>query len=160
MTKSIISIFLAIIFVFSFSLTSTAHPGSTDSYGGHYDRSTGGYHYHHGYPAHSHSNGCPYNYDDKTNHDPSSSQSNGNNNSDDKLTIGNVIKTVILSLLFSLLCTLYVYPFIGLFLVFLIDKISRNGIEASLEDKIMELSRKVGFVLGFIIFAIIFYYNS
>ena len=44
-----------------------AHPGKTDSNGGHYDRSTGEYHYHHGYPAHQHPGGkCPYNYDDKT----------------------------------------------------------------------------------------------
>lgn len=39
-----------------------AHPGKTDSTGGHFDRSTGEYHYHHGYPAHQHENGtCPYN---------------------------------------------------------------------------------------------------
>lgn len=46
-----------------------AHGGRTDANGGHYDRSTGEYHYHHGYPAHQHANGvCPYDYDDKTNH--------------------------------------------------------------------------------------------
>lgn len=46
-----------------------AHPGSTDSSGGHYDRSTGEYHYHHGYPAHSHRDtdgdglrDCPYDF--------------------------------------------------------------------------------------------------
>lgn len=39
-----------------------AHPGKTDSGGGHFDRSSGEYHYHHGYPAHQHENGtCPYN---------------------------------------------------------------------------------------------------
>ena len=39
-----------------------AHPGKTDSNGGHFDHSTGEYHYHHGYPAHQHENGtCPYN---------------------------------------------------------------------------------------------------
>ncbi len=44
-----------------------AHPGRTDANGGHYDRSTGEYHYHHGYPAHQHPGGiCPYNFDDKT----------------------------------------------------------------------------------------------
>lgn len=41
-----------------------AHPGKTDSNGGHFDRSTGEYHYHHGYPAHQHENGtCPYDFD-------------------------------------------------------------------------------------------------
>lgn len=43
-----------------------AHPGRTDSNGGHYNRSTGEYHYHHGYPEHQHKNGvCPY--EEKTN---------------------------------------------------------------------------------------------
>lgn len=39
----------------------SAHPGHTDAAGGHWDNSTGEYHYHHGYPAHQHENGvCPY----------------------------------------------------------------------------------------------------
>lgn len=38
-----------------------AHSGRTDANGGHYDRSTGEYHYHHGYSAHQHPGGvCPY----------------------------------------------------------------------------------------------------
>lgn len=46
-----------------------AHSGRTDSKGGHYDRSTGEYHYHHGYKAHQHENGvCPYDYTDATDH--------------------------------------------------------------------------------------------
>lgn len=59
-----------IIFILSFWLftpVSLAHPGRTDSYGGHYDYSVGEYHYHHGYSAHQHPNGiCPYeiDYDD------------------------------------------------------------------------------------------------
>lgn len=44
-----------------------AHPGGTDSNGGHYNRKTGEYHYHHGYPEHQHTNGkCPYDFKDKT----------------------------------------------------------------------------------------------
>lgn len=51
-----------------------AHPGGTDSSGGHYNRSTGEYHYHHGYSAHDHVDGvCPYDYDDKTGERPGSS---------------------------------------------------------------------------------------
>jgi hypothetical protein len=63
----------------------TAHPGRTDSRGGHYDRSTGEYHYHHGYSAHQHydidgdgKKDCPYDFDDKTNHSSNSSQGNNN----------------------------------------------------------------------------------
>lgn len=48
--------------------TALSHGGRTDGSGGHTDRSTGKYHYHHGYSAHDHENGvCPYDYEDKTN---------------------------------------------------------------------------------------------
>ena len=46
-----------------------AHSGGTDSNGGHYNRYTGEYHYHHGEKAHQHPNNiCPYtkNKNDKT----------------------------------------------------------------------------------------------
>lgn len=69
--KKLRNIFL---FVLSFSIIigllctiAYAHSGKTDEYGGHYDNSTGEYHYHHGYPAHQHTNGiCPYDFDDKS----------------------------------------------------------------------------------------------
>lgn len=55
------------------SVVVSAHPGGTDSSGGHTDHSTGGYHYHHGYSAHRHYDmdgdgdlDCPYLFDDKT----------------------------------------------------------------------------------------------
>ena len=58
---------LALLILLPACLRASAHPGRTDANGGHYDRSTGEYHYHHGYPAHQHENGsCPYDYDDKT----------------------------------------------------------------------------------------------
>lgn len=45
----------------------SAHPGRTDSNGGHHNRSTGEYHYHHGYPEHQHTGGeCPYSFDNQT----------------------------------------------------------------------------------------------
>lgn len=69
MKKSIIAITLALLL----AVSAAAHPGATDSRGGHTDHSTGEYHYHHGYPAHQHydMNGdgradCPYKFDDKT----------------------------------------------------------------------------------------------
>lgn len=56
-------ILMSIVVIFLGSCVAVfAHPGKTDSDGGHFDRSTGEYHYHHGYPAHQHENGtCPYN---------------------------------------------------------------------------------------------------
>ena len=60
-------ILTSLFVVLSIATTVSAHPGRTDSMGGHYDRSTGEYHYHHGYPAHQHTGGvCPYDFDDKT----------------------------------------------------------------------------------------------
>lgn len=55
----ILIIFIMIILLVPVS--AFAHSGRTDSNGGHWDHSTGEYHYHHGYPAHQHPNGeCPY----------------------------------------------------------------------------------------------------
>lgn len=60
MKKLFISIIAIILFL---TTVSFAHKGRTDSEGGHYDSSTGLYHYHHGYPAHQHTDGkCPYDY--------------------------------------------------------------------------------------------------
>ena len=74
--------FLAAVLVAVLVLPSPvlAHGGRTDASGGHTDRSTGEYHYHHGYSAHQHPNGvCPYNFDDQTNH--SSGTASGNSSS-------------------------------------------------------------------------------
>lgn len=50
-----------------FKAVATAHSGGTDSVGGHYDRSTGEYHYHHGHEAHQYIDGeCPFDFDDAT----------------------------------------------------------------------------------------------
>lgn len=60
----IILIFFLIILNINFAY---AHPGGTDSNGGHHVTATGEYHYHHGYPPHDHVNGiCPYRNDNKT----------------------------------------------------------------------------------------------
>lgn len=57
-----------VLLILQFNLA-FAHGGRTDSDGGHYNQSTGEYHYHHGYPAHDHPGGvCPYDYDDQTDH--------------------------------------------------------------------------------------------
>ena len=61
MKKSAFILILLALFITLFPLTALAHPGKTDSSGGHTDSSTGEYHYHHGYPAHKHPGGvCPY----------------------------------------------------------------------------------------------------
>lgn len=62
---------LPVVLLFLFlCIPVSAHPGGTDENGGHYDRNTGEYHYHHGYDAHQHPNGeCPYDFKDNVDHD-------------------------------------------------------------------------------------------
>lgn len=61
MKRRILSLCITLLSVFLLSTVAFAHSGRTDSDGGHYNRSTGEYHYHHGYPAHQHPGGqCPY----------------------------------------------------------------------------------------------------
>ena len=77
--KSSRSTLILCAFLLSFLLTLPtyvyAHPGRTDSSGGHTNHSTGEYHYHHGYSAHDHYDmdddgdiDCPYDFVDKTDH--------------------------------------------------------------------------------------------
>lgn len=67
MKKSRIFAIALVVAALIIPIGALSHPGKTDASGGHYNRSTGEYHYHHGYPEHQHINGqCPYNFDDKT----------------------------------------------------------------------------------------------
>lgn len=98
-----------------FSTVAYAHSGKTDSSGGHYDHSSGEYHYHHGYSAHSHYDmdgdgdiDCPYNFEDKTNHDNTS-----NNDSDtehivtgSKPSVKTILKKIFSIIGFSILAAL------------------------------------------------------
>ena len=72
---------MTIFILFSLSTTPVlAHPGRTDSSGGHHDYNNasglGNYHYHHGNPAHLHKDGlCPYKSNNTTkNHVDNSSK--------------------------------------------------------------------------------------
>lgn len=59
--KKIVVLILVVLILFCCISVVYGHSGRTDSSGGHYDKSTGEYHYHHGYSAHEHPNGfCPY----------------------------------------------------------------------------------------------------
>ena len=58
----LIVVFLCTTFIFSPVTYPYLHSGRTDANGGHYNHTTGTYHYHcGGHPAHQHTNGvCPY----------------------------------------------------------------------------------------------------
>lgn len=63
--KKIISILSCIVVL---TVTASAHSGSTDKNGGHYDHAAEEYHYHHGFAAHQHPDGiCPFETDDSQN---------------------------------------------------------------------------------------------
>lgn len=115
-----------------------AHGGKTDANGGHYDRSTGEYHYHHGYPAHQHYDmdgdgiiDCPYDFDDQTDHSSHSGSSShavqstprpSPKKSDDSkakhISVGEIVVYVILAPIVAL----YAFMFIGEPILALIDR--------------------------------------
>jgi hypothetical protein len=71
MKKRITILFFILSIVSSLIVISSAHSGRTDYKGGHYDRDTGKYHYHHGHSAHEHYDmdgdniaDCPYGFED------------------------------------------------------------------------------------------------
>ena len=83
MGKRIISLLFVLFLCLQVPAVVFAHPGRTDSNGGHTDHSTGEYHYHHGYPAHQHYDmdgdgtvDCPYKLKDQANHSTTSSSNN------------------------------------------------------------------------------------
>lgn len=85
---------LIIVAVILLSVVSFAHPGRTDSKGGHHDGIS--YHYHHGYPPHQHTNGlCPYNFDDQTNRTARPSSSSYSIAPDDKTTLESTMTWII-----------------------------------------------------------------
>lgn len=67
--KWIFSVFSAVLCLLLLASAIWAHPGRTDSAGGHTESATGEYHYHHGYPEHQHYDAdgdgtidCPYEF--------------------------------------------------------------------------------------------------
>lgn len=101
--------------VLLFSITAFAHPGKTDSKGGHYDYSTGIYHYHHGYPAHQHTNGqCPYDFDDRTGwNSGTSSDNNKSSTSSSSVQVQNTPEEKDHSITFSdVIAFIIVSPFV------------------------------------------------
>lgn len=93
----LLKLLIAVSLCLILSVSVFAHPGGTDSSGGHYNRSTGEYHYHHGYSAHQHYDkdgdgilDCPYDFDDKTG---SSSGSSSSSNNSSKSSVKPTVET-------------------------------------------------------------------
>lgn len=141
MRKRLLAFLLA--FLLLLSPTVLAHSGKTDANGGHYDRSTGEYHYHHGYPAHQHYDmdgdgvaDCPYDFDDKTDHSsrsnsgssydvqstPRPSPQKSDNSKAKHISVGEIVVFVILAPIVAL----YAFMFIGEPILALIDRIKEK----------------------------------
>ena len=114
----------------------SAHPGKTDSSGGHYDQDTGEYHYHHGYSAHDHYDmdgdgkiDCPYNFDDQTDHssgnnvvvnsDPVVETPSVTNDTEKRITFSDVLKAMFEALLPTVGVGLSVSYFLSYLFLFL-----------------------------------------
>ncbi len=145
MRKRLLAFLLAFLLLLSPNVL--AHSGKTDANGGHYDRSTGEYHYHHGYPAHQHYDmdgdgvaDCPYDFDDKTDH---SSRSNSGSSydvqstprpspqkSDDSKTkhisTGEIVVLAIFAPIAIPLALMYAFMLIGDPILALIDRIKEK----------------------------------
>ncbi len=101
MKKCFVAFCIIIFFIITLAIVIFAHSGGTDSHGGHYDRTTGKYHYHHGYSAHRHYDmdgdgdiDCPYTFKDSTNHGSGNSNNSTNHpseNANNKVTASNII---------------------------------------------------------------------
>lgn len=83
--RKILLLLVCIWILLGNSIATSAHPGKTDSNGGHTNRTTEEYHYHHGYSAHSHydMNGdgtldCPYDFKDHTRENIKSTNAHNN----------------------------------------------------------------------------------
>lgn len=145
MRKRLLAFLLA--FLLLLSPTVLAHSGKTDANGGHYDRSTGEYHYHHGYPAHQHYDmdgdgvaDCPYDFDDKTDHSsrsdsgsshavqstPRPSPKKSNDSKAKHISTGEIVVLAIFAPIAIPLALLYAFMFIGDPILALIDRIKEK----------------------------------
>lgn len=125
--KIFIVLFTVLLCMCCLCVGTVAHSGRTDSKGGHYDRSDGSYHYHHGYSAHDHydmdgdgKKDCPYEFDDKTDHSANSSNDTIDFEIDDEdsVTFWDVLVAMLTQLIPAAVCGLigaYLLSFVWLF---------------------------------------------
>jgi hypothetical protein len=130
----------------------SAHSGGTDASGGHWNRSTGEYHYHHGYPAHDHYDldgdgdmDCPYDFEDKTDRNNNHSQSAENDSEPEakkksQLTLKTLWSILVFSFYSSIIVWLIIAP--------IADKLIKKDYSFNIDIVI--------FVLLFIVAVIIF----
>lgn len=129
-TKFAFKAFALILIMFLFlPLNSVAHSGRTDSQGGHHDRQNGGYHYHHGHPAHDHPNGkCPYEIENENKSSPRLEKSNKR----------SLWKIILITIAFSLfLMWFFGYVLYIILSVFILEKLKIPEKAKSIISKIL-----------------------
>lgn len=133
-SKITILLFFLIFLSFSFLYS---HSGRTDSSGGHYNRSTGEYHYHHGYGPHQHTNGiCPYDSDYNTNSNSTVNNTNNSNYTDASYSSTNNIKTKSKDYTFgNIMGDFIAYSIIAFFIVSPIYTIIKDAIDSNRNKK-------------------------
>lgn len=149
LTKRVMILLTTFVLLFSVSVKSYAHSGRTDENGGHFDISTGEYHYHHGYPAHQHNDidgdgiiDCPYDFDDRTviNSGGSSSSNyySGSNDVITKTVYRTITKEVIPSWVYWIISALFIAAIIMFFVIR-----SKNKTISNYNNEISEYMKEV-----------------
>lgn len=137
----------------TFVLVAQAHPGRTDSRGGHTNRSTGEYHYHHGYSAHDHYDmdgdgvtDCPYDFNGKTGANSGSSSTYRTSSSGDDNVIvrtETITKTVTKEVPYIPKWVYWVFAFLcATILCLILSNYSKKSIIDCLNKKERELIRQ------------------
>ena len=148
---------LTLFLLMLLSITTFAHPGMTDENGGHYDYSTGEYHYHHGYPAHQHENGvCPYDFKDNTDYNNSeiiAYRSNNHSNKEFSFWLTNNGTSVITVIVLAIFI---IFLFVPDFFIKIKDKIKENNKNSPLKSII----KFFGLILMCLFFPIIVIYKE
>lgn len=155
--KRVVSVSLLVIVICSLiSFWVTAHSGKTDSNGGHYDHSTGEYHYHHGYPAHDHYDmdgdgrkDCPYKFDNKTNSGSNTSTSKPKNQKSG-IDFWSVVIAILLLVPISLMSAWVLYMLFGMLMIF-IQAIAENCFNKKISDNQRKKTTKILLVVGLVI---------
>ena len=105
----------ALFVCLSLSLIVSAHPGRTDSSGGHTNHTTGEYHFHHGYPEHQHYDfdgdgilDCPLNVEErnkspKPHNATEPSRSESHNVEEENDTVGSVLELIVACIVFGII---------------------------------------------------------
>lgn len=150
----ILSIVLVSLLLLNFFVS--AHSGKTDSNGGHYDHSTGEYHYHHGYPAHNHYDmdgdgrkDCPYGFNDKTNSNSNTSTSKPKNQKRG-IDFGSVVIAILLLVPISLISAWLLYTLFAIIMI-IIQAITQNFFNKRIDDEQRKIITKKLLVIGLVI---------